>query len=161
MVRGSKKKSGRAKAKRRKSKAPVRKRTSAERNIDRALTNNFIALQKVMVNLAAKFDSLSNQISKLLELFEIAAKSLAQKDFELGGEGKDTKEIMGRLDKISQQAGLIGKGLVLIHEVSSELGGKSYARSPEEAPPMEMTKSISPEFLRKPISPNAMMPSMI
>ena len=162
MARGAKKKRVRKKTKRRITRAPAVRRTPVERNLDRALVNNFIALQKVMVNLATKFDFLSNQISKLLELFEIAAKSLAQKDFDLGPERKDTKEIMERLDKISQQAGLIGKGLVLIHEVSSELGGKpSYPRMPEEASRMEMTKSISPEFLKKPQNPNAMMPSMI
>ena len=161
MARSAKKKRVGKKTKKRRTRAPAVRRTPAERNLDRALTNNFIALQKVMVNLATKFDSLSNQISKLLELFEIAAKSLAQKDFELGPERKDTKEIMERLDKISQQAGLIGKGLVLIHEVSSELGGRPYPRMPEEAPRMEIIKPLSPEFVRKPQNPNAMMPSMI
>lgn len=173
MAKGSKKKRAVSKAK--KVKAHTRKitsskiktspkkikRTPAERNIDRALTNNFIALQKVMVNLATKFDSLSNQISKLLELFEIAAKSLAKKDFELNTEKKDTKEILEKLDNISQQAGLIGKGLVLIHEVSSEIGGKNYAKGYDERP-YEMAKAIPPESqpLRRPVNPNLMMPSM-
>ncbi|MEX0920323.1 MAG: hypothetical protein WDZ69_01940 [Candidatus Pacearchaeota archaeon] len=95
-----------------------------EKETDKALTDNFIALQKVMVNLSSKFDGLSTQISKLLELFEISAKSLAQKDFEKNKENKDSKEILEKLDNISQQAGLIGKGLVLIHEAS---GGRGFS----------------------------------
>jgi hypothetical protein len=91
-----------------------------EIKIDRALTDNFIALQKIMVNFSAKFDALSNQISKLLELFEISAKSLARKDLEPGRENKDTRIILEKLDSISKQAGLIGKGLALIHEISAE-----------------------------------------
>ena len=43
-----------------------------ERDIqtEKILVENFVALQKVMVNLSIKFDNLSGQISKLLELFE-------------------------------------------------------------------------------------------
>lgn len=93
---------------------------SKEIKIDKALTDNFIALQKIMVNLSIKFDNLSNQISKLLELFEISAKSLARKDFEGDKENKDIKTVLGKLDNISQQAGLIGKGLALIHETTFE-----------------------------------------
>ena len=95
--------------------------STREIKIDRALIENFIALQKVMVNLSAKFDNLSGQISKLLELFEISAKSLARKDFEeTGRSSKDTERILEKLNNISQQAGLIGKGLALIHETKSE-----------------------------------------
>jgi len=105
-----------------KSKTPPKiiKKTPVEKKIDKALINNFIALQKIMVNFSAKFDNLSNQISKLLELFEISAKSLARKDFEEDKENKDIKKILEKLDNVSQQAGLIGKGLALIHEVTSE-----------------------------------------
>ena len=95
--------------------------STKEIKIDRALVENFIALQKVMVNLSAKFDNLSGQISKLLELFEISAKSLARKDFEeTGKSSKDTERILEKLNNLSQQAGLIGKGLALIHETGSE-----------------------------------------
>lgn len=95
--------------------------STKEIKIERALVENFIALQKVMVNLSTKFDNLSSQISKLLELFEISAKSLAQKDFESTEKtSRETKVIIEKLDTLAQQAGLIGKGLVLIHESSSE-----------------------------------------
>ncbi|MBS3086781.1 hypothetical protein J4422_03710 [Candidatus Pacearchaeota archaeon] len=102
--------------------------STKEIKIERALVENFIALQKVMVNLSGKFDNLSGQISKLLELFEISAKSLAKRDFEdLGKENIATKRIMEKLDSLTQQAGLIGRGLALIHETGSERSMPSMA----------------------------------
>ncbi|MBW6442273.1 hypothetical protein K0A97_00635 [Patescibacteria group bacterium] len=109
-------------------KAPKRKRTSSKRSkrvrrspqqkeIDTSIANNFASLQKIMVTLAGKFDDLSNQLSKLLELFETSAESLANKEFNAED---DSKEILRKLNNISQQAGLIGKGLALIHEINTE-----------------------------------------
>ena len=126
MAKISKKKRTASKAKsslKRKKKTKTATSSSKKRieiKIDKALTDNFIALQKIMVNLSTKFDNLSNQISKLLELFEISAKSLARTDFEGDKENKNIKTVLEKLDHISQQAGLIGKGLALIHETSSE-----------------------------------------
>jgi len=126
MVKISKKKRTASKTKStRKRKTRAKRITSSSKKrieikIDKALTDNFIALQKIMVNLSTKFDNLSNQISKLLELFEISAKSLARTDFEGDEKNKDIKTVLEKLDNISQQAGLIGRGLALIHETSSE-----------------------------------------
>lgn len=137
----------------------IEREISAEREKDttKALTENFIALQKVMVNLSSKFDNLSTQISKLLELFEISAKSLAQKDFEKDRDKKESKEILRKLNNISQQAGLIGKGLVLIHESGS---GKSFSPESEshEEKMKGMRKSVGSEAGYSRISPSVMMP---
>jgi len=119
-------------------------RKRSEIQIDRALADNFITLQKIMVNFSARFDVLSNQISKLLELFEISAKSLARKDLETDRKDKDAKKIMEKLDALSQQAGLIGKGLALIHEISSE-------KAPGAMPPPQQRPPIHPESQRRPI----------
>ena len=146
MARSSKKKRITSRAKstlRKKSKTKTPVRVSREIKIDRALIDNFIALQKIMVNFSIKFDNLSNQISKLLELFEISAKSLARKDLEEGKENKDTKTILEKLDNISKQAGLIGKGLALIHEISSEK--EPYIMSTEPGPSIPPRKS-APEM---------------
>jgi len=89
-------------------------------DINKALIDNFIGLQKVMVNLSNKFDNLSTQMSKLLEIFEISARSLAKKDIESKTGSDDTQKILEKLENLSEQAGLIGKGLVLIHEMGSE-----------------------------------------
>jgi len=47
--------------------------STKEIKVERALIENFIGLQKVMVSLSAKFDNLSSQISNLLHLFELSA----------------------------------------------------------------------------------------
>ncbi|MBU1252452.1 MAG: hypothetical protein KKC96_02575 [Nanoarchaeota archaeon] len=129
----------------------VKRMISAERHSEtsRALTDNFIALQRVMVNFSDRFDKLSLQISKLLELFEISAKSLARKDIESNSENKDTKKILDKLDNISQQAGLIGKGLVLIHETNSN-NGKSHEGYEKGIDFREKgTEGIKPMFMPK------------
>ncbi|MGA2130498.1 MAG: hypothetical protein ABSG05_02710 [Candidatus Pacearchaeota archaeon] len=100
--------------------------STKEIKVEKALIDNFIGLQKVMVGLSTKFDSLSDQISKLLDLFEISAKSLARKELSSPGtintqaNQADARRILDRLDNISKQAGLIGRGLALIHEVGTE-----------------------------------------
>ena len=94
--------------------------STKEIKMDRALIDNFIALQRVMLNLSTKFDNLSAQIGKLLDIFEISAKSLARRDFEPDRENRDIKLVIEKLNNLSQQSGLIGKGLALIHEANSE-----------------------------------------
>jgi hypothetical protein len=119
--------------------------STREIKIDRALIDNFIALQKVMVNLSSKFDNLSGQISKLLELFEISAKSLARKDFEDSGRGsKDTERILEKLNNLSQQAGLIGKGLALIHETRSERTEGNFQEKPSQANVQSTMRQMQP-----------------
>ncbi|MBU2616224.1 MAG: hypothetical protein KKC19_03915 [Nanoarchaeota archaeon] len=86
---------------------------------NKILVDNFIGLQKVMVDLAGKFDGLSVNISKLLDLFEASAKHLAKKDFETEKANGDSEKILEKLDALSEKAGLIGKGLALIHEANS------------------------------------------
>jgi len=83
-------------------------------NMERVLVENFISLQKVLTNLSIKFDNLSDQISKLLELFEISAKSLAEKDIDLGG--KKEKEILERLNSIQEQNKTIAEGLTGLYD---------------------------------------------
>ena len=102
-----------------------------EIRVEKALMDNFIALQRVMLNFSAKFDNLSGQIGKLLEIFEISAKSLAKRDIEPGGDNEDVRKVLEKLDNLSQQAGLIGKGLVLIHEANT----RTYEREPAEMRP--------------------------
>ena len=85
---------------------------------ERVLIENFIILQKVMTNLAIKFDNLSSQISKLLELFEISAKALAEKKPSRENEGKEI--MMKKLDNLIEQNKTIARGLTLLHNPSNE-----------------------------------------
>jgi len=118
-----KKKSGKAKSIRKKTtkrskSTEVVYHSTKEIKVERALIENFIGLQQVMVNLSAKFEGLSKQISRLLDLFEISAKALVKKEISSGD--LEAKRVMEKLENLSQQAGLIGKGLALIHEVGAE-----------------------------------------
>lgn len=133
-------------------KAPLRTRkvshkprvtqTSSEVKVEKILIENFVSLQKVMTNLSVKFDNLANQISKLLELFEISAKSLAKTDFNLGKETRDDKEIMQKLDSLADQNKTIARGLTLMHEKIPQQ--ESFGFPPESRGPLPPPKKLKP-----------------
>ena len=138
------------------SKIPSKKHlpVHGELKIEKVLVENFVSLQKVMTHLSVKFDNLTKQISKLLELFEISAKALAEKDFDLEKGGKD-KKITEKIDNLLEQNKTIARGLTLVHEKIPEQKKFSYppVQSPQQMqqpqisrPPVEMEgyqKSIS------------------
>ena len=86
-----------------------------DKQIEKILIENFVSLQKVMTNLSVKFDELSNQISKLLELFELSATALAKKDINFT-KPFDEEKIMGKLNNILEQNKTIARGLALMSE---------------------------------------------
>ncbi len=98
----------------------VHKKTGSS-DVEKRLVENFIALQKVMVNLSIKFDALTNKISKLLELFEISAKSLAKKDFKMEKPDRDEQKVIQKLDNLAEQNKIIARGLTLMHD---KIGGQ-------------------------------------
>tara|TARA_Y100000310_G_scaffold17671_1_gene17440 strand:- start:8390 stop:8854 length:465 start_codon:yes stop_codon:yes gene_type:complete len=137
-----------AKAKKRRVTKP---RSSSNKNVDKVLIENFVSLQKVMTNLSLKFDGLSSQISKLLELFEISAKALAQKDFKVEKESENSKEIIKKLNNLADQNKTIARGLTLMHEVGPqnemqpviprlEIPRPQRETRPKQKPDMEISK---------------------
>ena len=88
-------------------------RRSSQNNNEKILVENFVALQKVITNLSIKFDHLSNQLSQMINLFEISAKALAKKDFDIG---KDDQKMLEKLDKLADQNRTIARGIALLHE---------------------------------------------
>jgi len=107
------------------------KKEQKSRDINGIMIDNFVALQKVMTNLSIKLDELANKISKLLELFEISAKVLAEKDFNKAPENKKIEE---KINVLLEQNKTIAKGLALVHE-----------RMPEENSGREMENFEEPE----------------
>lgn len=87
---------------------------------NKILVENFVSLQRVMTNLSIKFDNLTEQISKLLSLFEISAKALAEKEFNLEKGDKSSKKIMEKIDTLLEQNKIIARGLTLMHEKNAE-----------------------------------------
>lgn len=88
------------------------------REVQLALIENFVNLQKVLTNLAFKFDALSGNINNLLQLYETAARSFVKRQDENPVEitpGED-KELIKKLDTLLDQNKTIAKGLTLIEE---------------------------------------------
>ena len=89
-------------------------------DVENILIENFVSLQKVMSNLSVKFDSLTTQISKLLELFEMSAKALAEKDFDLEKNNRENAKILEKIENVLEQNKTIARGLTLMHEKINE-----------------------------------------
>lgn len=121
-------------------------------NPNKLLVENFVALQRVMTNLSIKFDNLAEQISKLLGLFEISAKALAEKEFSLEKGDKSSKKILEKIDTLLEQNKIIARGLTLMHEKNSETASPIQRFRPQISKPgyqepdlNEFQKSISSE----------------
>jgi len=93
--------------------------TSTEIKVEKILIENFVALQKVLTNLSLKLDGVTTQISKLLNLFELSAKALAEKDFKIQKEEMEPKsdpKLTEKIDTLLNQNKIIARGLTMVHE---------------------------------------------
>ena len=115
-------------------------KSSRDDKIEKVLIENFVSLQKVMTNLSVKFDNLTNQISKLLELFEISAKTLAKKDFSLEKESEGERKITGKIDNLLEQNKIIARGITLLHEPTSEREHYPPPIRPMQQPPTQIPR---------------------
>ena len=96
--------------------SPKSRKSADDLKVERVLIENFIALQQVMTNLSIKFDHLSDQISKLLQLFEISAKALAEKDFNIEKGSVNSEKIAKQMDTLLEQNKIIARGMTLIND---------------------------------------------
>src|SRR3989338_3241035 len=115
-----------------------KKNDKEDKNLEKILVENFVSLQKVMTNLSVKFDELSSQISKLLELFELSATALAKKDINFT-KPMDEEKIMGKLNNILDQNKTIARGLALMSE-----GGESEKAIQPTMPQFRQSSAPSP-----------------
>lgn len=114
-----------------------RARPSSGNGVEKILIENFVSLQRVMTNLSVKFDDLTNKLSKLLELFEISAKTLAEKDFDEKKSFADSKKMAEKIDVLLDQNKTIARGLSLMYEkipgeASHEAG--QHSEPPQRSP---------------------------
>jgi hypothetical protein len=103
-----------------------KKNTSAKKRMtakerEELLIENFVGLQHAMTNMSIKFGALSDNIVKLLQVFEESAKNFMQ-----GGKEGD-KELLNKIDSLLGQNKTIAKGLVLME---GKLRGRAEALSP-------------------------------
>ncbi len=115
-------------------KSVQKKMTARER--EELLIENFVGLQHAMTNMSVKFGLLSNNISKLLQVFEEAAKN-----FMSGGKNDD-KDMLNKIDALLDQNKTIAKGLVLME-------GKLRGRA--EEPQTVQPKMEAPRIRPKPL----------
>ena len=87
----------------------------SNQEIQLAVLENFVNLQKVLAEMSMKFELLSRNISELLMLFEESAKSFMKKYEEKGETGED-KALLNKLDTLLEQNKTIARGLTLIEE---------------------------------------------
>ena len=123
---------------RKRSTSHSRKRVSsnlASKGLEKSIAENLIQLQKVHTNLAEKFDKLASEISQLLSLFELAARSFA-KHPAIKATEKD-HEFLEKIDKLLDQNKTIAKGLTLMEERIRE---RLYGPEPEERSVPEVPK---------------------
>lgn len=126
----SKTKEVKGKPKEAKSKNPKKKAEySNQPDVNRALIENFVNLQKVLTNLAVKFEDLSGNISKLLQLFELSAKSFADKPIKTPG---IDEEFLKKLDSLLDQNKTISKGIMMMEERVRNRSRPPMPRGPEQ-----------------------------
>jgi len=118
----------------------------SENKSENLLIENFVSLQRVMVNLSSKFDTLSNRISKLLDIFEISAKALAEKDFSSEKDTKESEKIFKKVDVLTEQNKIIARGLTLMN---AKLSGE---------PEPQITRMPAPNFPRQRAPPLRAIP---
>lgn len=106
------------------------------------LIENLVELQKIHTNLLEKFDKLTVQISNLLQLFEMTARSFAENPGNQASE-KD-KQFLDKIDRLLEQNKTIAKGLTLMEE---RIRGRVYGskETEEENPEEQFHPSMSQE----------------
>ena len=123
-------------------KKPKNLSTKTNFDVNKILVENFIGLQKVLINMAEKIDNLSNRMSELLNLFEASAKSLAEKGPPQSGGGIVDKRLLEKVDNIMEQNRTIARGISLLHEPQQFAG----------SPPQQFQKKPSYEVQKIPAS---------
>jgi len=124
--------------------------------LDKILVENFVSLQKIMVNLSIKLENLTKQISDLLELFEISAKVLAEKESVHERNSKDTEKVIKKIDTLLDQNKIIARGLTLMHEKMPESpqNQQNQHKPQHPHPEMQMHSSQFPSNIQnKPAKP--------
>tara|TARA_Y100000310_G_C20672355_1_gene811003 strand:- start:1434 stop:1874 length:441 start_codon:yes stop_codon:yes gene_type:complete len=122
-----------------------KKRKSSPKKIEKTLVENLVELQKVHTDLAEKFDSLSKQLSDLLALFEVAARSFS-KHPAIKSTEKD-KDFLEKIDQLLAQNKTIAKGLTLMEE---RVRGRIY-EAPTSAPQQEGKEQYFPSQTNRPL----------
>ena len=121
----------------------VKKTSKRISSPNKALEENMIALQKVLLQLMLKVDRLTTKMSDLLELFENSARALTEKDLEQEKEQKNVKQILGKMDNLFEQNKILARGLTMMHERNSgNIEPETSEKIQPQNPPQEKNPGL-------------------
>lgn len=106
---------------------PAKKMTAAQR--EEILIENFVGLQHAMTNLSIKFGALSDNINRLLQIFEEAARNFSGMPSDRTEDSEMNKDMIRKIDSLLDQNKTIAQGLVIMEE-------KLRAKAEQVAPPI-------------------------
>ena len=81
------------------------------KDVNTLLIENFVGLQKAMTHLSMKFENLTEQISKLLQVFELSARNISEK-----GLNTNNNEISTKLSELLEQNKAIAAGIIFLED---------------------------------------------
>lgn len=134
-------------------KEPEKKKMN-KAELEAALVENFINLQRVLTNLSLKFDELSANISKMLQLFEISAKSMAEKYSKEPDKVEEAgldKEFIKKLDSLLDQNKTISKAIMMMEERVRNKNAMPELEIKEEPQPKEQPRFDNTMFRSRPL----------
>jgi len=111
--------------------------------MEKVMLENFVEIQKVMVDLSVKLGNLTSKISTLLDLFENTARNMSKKDFE-----GDNQEITKKIDSILEQNKTIAKGVSMMYE-NSPTGEQPKPVQRTYQPPAQKPQNFSPQRFKQ------------
>ncbi len=123
--------------------------SSGAEHLNRVLVENFVSLQRIMARNAEKLEFLSGQISKLLQIFELSAKSFAERNFRpspsssMTGDLQKEAEFLNKLNTLLDQNKTIAKGLSLLGD---DLKEKLYGSTSQQ--PLSAMPPITPSIMQ-------------
>ena len=137
--------------------ANLKQKGPSQKQIQLAILENFVGMQKALTNLAIKFDSLSGNMNKMLQLIEISAISFIEKQKGMKIEtpeqlNLENEQLIQRLDTLMDQNKTIAKGLTLVEE---KLRHKLYGEQENLIFPSSMAhiqRTVPPQA-QKPLQP--------
>lgn len=97
---------------------------------DDLLIENFVGLQKAMTHLSLKFENLSDNLSKLLEVLELSARNYLTNE---APKDSSSPELIKQVNYLIDQNKAIAEGLLLIDDTIRKKQSKEEAEASRES----------------------------
>ena len=99
------------------------------------LIENFVGLQKAMTHMSMKFENLSDNLSKLLEVLELSARNYLTKE---APKDSSSSELAKQVNYLIDQNKAIAEGLLLIDDtLRKKQESKEEKKNSQEDSPMQ------------------------